>query len=424
MKKNILKKGAVVLSLVFILSSFAIPANFVFAKSLEVLGAGSGGLTGSVNSGIPIIVRTSANQTGVLIQFTTNPSDENISFSPKASCTTNNEEYPGSCFVYLISTKAGVFNLGLVTFGAGYDPTPLIPITVTEAAVNLKTNPNANNTDTTYTPLAPLPGFMDKDGNPIPFPTDQECAFGKYLNTMIDLIIGLVAVGAVVMIVLGGMEYMTSELISSKEHGKERIRNALLGIIIAIGAYALLYTINPALLEVCTTLPQVKIVIDDEPESGIQGTGKDKKTITLSKLGGGTQQLTACEEGQMVSISLFGSNVRVYKGVALSLQRINAKWQTMSPQYPVYSVGGYNCRQVKGKSGFWSAHAFGLALDINPETNPFGQEKITDMPDNFVKLFTDESERWGWGGNWTNVKDAMHFSKIPPNEGGNGIVEP
>ena len=82
MKKNILKKGAVVLSLVFILSSFAIPANFVFAKSLEVLGAGSGGLTGSVNSGIPIIVRTSANQTGVLIQFTTNPSDENISFSP------------------------------------------------------------------------------------------------------------------------------------------------------------------------------------------------------------------------------------------------------------------------------------------------------------------------------------------------------
>jgi len=51
------------------------------------------------------------------------------------------------------------------------------------------------------------------------------------------------------MIVLGGIEYMTSELVSSKENGKQRITNAIFGLVIALGAYALLNTINPDLLK-------------------------------------------------------------------------------------------------------------------------------------------------------------------------------
>ncbi|HEY4494095.1 MAG TPA: hypothetical protein VJB95_01525, partial [Candidatus Paceibacterota bacterium] len=66
---------------------------------------------------------------------------------------------------------------------------------------------------------------------------------------MIKIIIGLSAVMAVVMIVLGGIEYMTSELVSSKENGKQRITNAIFGLVIALGAYALLNTINPDLLK-------------------------------------------------------------------------------------------------------------------------------------------------------------------------------
>ena len=56
---------------------------------------------------------------------------------------------------------------------------------------------------------------------------------------------------------------MTSELISSKEAGKERITHALLGLLIALGAYALLFTINPELLKICLdTLPKAEIMID------------------------------------------------------------------------------------------------------------------------------------------------------------------
>jgi len=102
---------------------------------------------------------------------------------------------------------------------------------------------------TTYNLLAPLPQLC-------PNGTTGDCtidtsgtgSIGKYLNPMITLFIGICAVLAVVMIVIGGIEVMTSELAHTKQAGKERILNALLGLLIALGAYALLYTINPDLL--------------------------------------------------------------------------------------------------------------------------------------------------------------------------------
>jgi cell wall-associated NlpC family hydrolase len=73
-------------------------------------------------------------------------------------------------------------------------------------------------------------------------------SLGMYLNLMMNIFIGICAVLAVIMILMGGIEYMSSELISSKEAGKERIRNALLGLLLALGAWTLLNTINPNLL--------------------------------------------------------------------------------------------------------------------------------------------------------------------------------
>jgi len=73
-------------------------------------------------------------------------------------------------------------------------------------------------------------------------------ALGSYWNIMIKIFIGLCAVLAVIMVMWGGIEYITSELISSKEEGKKRIMDAIFGLILAIGAWLLLNTINPNLL--------------------------------------------------------------------------------------------------------------------------------------------------------------------------------
>jgi hypothetical protein len=78
------------------------------------------------------------------------------------------------------------------------------------------------------------------------------------------------------------------------------------------------------------------------------------------------------------------------------------------------------------RSGHWSMHAYGLAVDINPTENPYvgcGQSR-----DPATRPYRDRSRQrrgmvdrrvvtafrsigWGWGGSWTgNTKDYMHFS--------------
>lgn len=123
--------------------------------------------------------------------------------------------------------------------------------------------------ETKYSWLAKLPGFDDSGFDPA-----KKCSFVDYLNIMIKLLIGIGAVLAMVMIVMGGMEYMTSELISSKEAGKSRIMNAMLGLVIALSSYLILNTLNPDLLNLCLDkLPTANITISPDDTSTGSRTG-------------------------------------------------------------------------------------------------------------------------------------------------------
>jgi hypothetical protein len=83
--------------------------------------------------------------------------------------------------------------------------------------------------------------------------------------------------------------------------------------------------------------------------------------------------------------------------------------------YKIYSLGGFVDRDVRGKPGVKSVHAHGGAIDINPAENPLGPNLVTDMPENVSAIA--KKLGLGWGGNWTSVKDAMHFS-VAKHEGG------
>jgi hypothetical protein len=99
---------------------------------------------------------------------------------------------------------------------------------------------------------------------------------------MITIFIGICAVLAVVMIVIGGLEYMTSELPGNKEHGKERITGAVFGLILALGAYALLYTINPNLLNSDLALPDATVqVIQNFQVAGAQSASFTSPPINI-----------------------------------------------------------------------------------------------------------------------------------------------
>ena len=109
--------------------------------------------------------------------------------------------------------------------------------------------------DLSYHLLSPLPCEEGTDscetGKLEVFnPTDTENnLIGRYLNIMFRIFIGLCAILAIMMIVIGGLEYMTIDLVSSKEHAKQRIWGAVLGLLLALGSYAILNQINPDLLK-------------------------------------------------------------------------------------------------------------------------------------------------------------------------------
>jgi hypothetical protein len=94
----------------------------------------------------------------------------------------------------------------------------------------------------TYVPLAPLPGI----GGPFDFKTTG--ALPKFLTGVFTLAIGIAGVLAVVMLVVCGIKMMGTPSASARSEAKECIWNAIFGLLLAIGSWVLLYTINPALV--------------------------------------------------------------------------------------------------------------------------------------------------------------------------------
>lgn len=71
--------------------------------------------------------------------------------------------------------------------------------------------------------------------------------------------------------------------------------------------------------------------------------------------------------------------------------------------------GCFNIRMVRGTLNSPSAHAYGLAIDLNAASNGLGVTHggFFDHPE-FVKCFVEAG--FSWGGNFKSRKDAMHFS--------------
>ncbi|MCK5060195.1 MAG: hypothetical protein KAR00_03595 [Candidatus Pacebacteria bacterium] len=73
---------------------------------------------------------------------------------------------------------------------------------------------------------------------------------GVYLNVIFSVILGIIGILAVIKIILGGLQYMSTDAISGKEDGKHMIQSAVGGLLLAIIAWIILNTINPDLLKI------------------------------------------------------------------------------------------------------------------------------------------------------------------------------
>jgi len=126
-----------------------------------------------------------------------------------------------------------LFAFGNIAFGQNGDPVLLTP-------------PGGAPID--YQPLSPLPGAEN-------ITTTEE-----YLKTVFRTTIGIAAVLAVLMIVIGGLQYMTSEAIGDKQSAKDKMTYAIWGLLLAIASVLILQTINPQLLELDFTTEKFILV--------------------------------------------------------------------------------------------------------------------------------------------------------------------
>ena len=88
-----------------------------------------------------------------------------------------------------------------------------------------------------YQPISPLPFW--KGGGTI----------GQYISGAYDFLIAICFALAIIVIVINGFQYVLTAIGGKKAEAKETITRAVIGILIAVGSYALLYTINPELVQ-------------------------------------------------------------------------------------------------------------------------------------------------------------------------------
>ncbi|MFD4192596.1 M15 family metallopeptidase [Amycolatopsis thermoflava] len=90
------------------------------------------------------------------------------------------------------------------------------------------------------------------------------------------------------------------------------------------------------------------------------------------------------------------------------------------------NTSAFVCRPVRGQTN-WSAHAYGLAIDLNPFCNPYSKGDVV-LPE-LASAYLDRSwvrpgmveagdatvrgfaaVGWDWGGAWREPVDRMHFT--------------
>lgn len=104
----------------------------------------------------------------------------------------------------------------------------------------------------TFVPLVGIPGV------------DADAEFGTYINALYTLSISLAALLAVIKIVIAGVKWMLTDIVTSKENAKKDIQGALVGLLIIISAVVVLNFVNPK-------LTSTEIFLEEVTGNPIQG---------------------------------------------------------------------------------------------------------------------------------------------------------
>lgn len=168
-----------------------------------------------------------------------------------------------------------------------------------------------------------------------------------------------------------------------------------------------------------------------DPATALAGIDQPLSTVAIKERfgefafrprpGGKIDIEEAWEEANIVTVTvprlgLFECHRKMVPYVRAALAQVEREglYGELDPDDFQAAGGCFNSRLMKGgDKGFaLSRHAWGVAFDLNPSTNRYGEE-VTLHP-RIGQIFRD----WGfaWGAGWT-VPDGMHFEWVgPPSE--------
>ena len=112
----------------------------------------------------------------------------------------------------------------------------------------------------------------------------------------------------------------------------------------------------------------------------------------------------------LTGYDFFGNQITVNELLTPYLDEIQKEIKAANINYSFDNVQSFNLRSKRHGGGL-SLHSWGIAIDINPDRNPYQRGNYgppqTDIPGEVIEIF----KKYGffWGGDWPGERDAMHF---------------
>lgn len=117
----------------------------------------------------------------------------------------------------------------------------------------------------------PTPGINESYLAPLPGLESASSGLQGFLQGLFNIAIVIAGILAILMIVIGAITYLSTDSLSGTEKGRDMMLNAVFGLILALGAWVILNTLNPNLAEsLRITIPRVTLT---EGDSDIYGSG-------------------------------------------------------------------------------------------------------------------------------------------------------
>ena len=137
-----------------------------------------------------------------------------------------------------------------------------------------------------FVPIAPIPDLTSGV-------TANSAELATFFNNLYKYLIGFAAMLAFIEIVWGGLEYSTQDSVSQKSDGKQRIYNAIGGLILVLSPVLVFSIINPSILNLSLSLPELKTT--SGTPAGTGGVGITDSTSECTGSGtSGILQVAVC----------------------------------------------------------------------------------------------------------------------------------